>query len=75
MNSYSKDIAEFNSCINNLKQHFDKNNQSFGLMCYQYSNGKAIDNYYSPPSANLGDYIQSLAALQYLPDISSVPVY
>lgn len=40
-----------------------------GLICYTYNDGKAAPGYYAPDVMNIGDYIQSLAARQYLPSV------
>lgn len=41
--------------------------KDYGVMCYNYQNVKSGKSNYSPPRANLGDYVQSLAAWQFLP--------
>jgi len=43
-----------------------------GLICYTYNDGNAEPGYYAPEIMNIGDYVQSLAARQFLP---SVDVY
>lgn len=40
-----------------------------GLICYTYNDGKAEPGYYAPEVMNIGDYIQSLAARQFLPSV------
>ena len=50
--------------INN-KGLYDKN----ALMVYTYNDGIKEDNYYNPNYMNIGDYIQSLAARQFFPNI------
>lgn len=37
-----------------------------GLICYTYNNAEQDEAYYNPMIMNIGDYIQSLAARQYL---------
>lgn len=40
-----------------------------GLICYTYNDGQNEEGYYNPDCMNIGDYIQSLAAKQFLPSI------
>ena len=47
----------------NTKEAYDK----FGLLKYEYKN---LHSGYQPEYLNIGDYIQSLAAKQYLPETS-----
>ena len=41
------------------------------LICYSYNNGEDAEGYYQPSSMNIGDYIQSLAARQFFPNIDT----
>lgn len=41
--------------------------KEYGVMCYNYKYIKNGKSHYSSPNVNLGDYIQSLAAWQFLP--------
>jgi len=43
--------------------------QRNGLICYTYNDGKPEAGYYAPEIMNIGDYIQSLAARQFLPSV------
>jgi len=42
-----------------------------GLICYTYNDGKAEPGYYAPEIMNIGDYVQSLAARQFLPSVDA----
>ena len=39
------------------------------LICYTYNDGIQEDDYYTPITGNIGDYIQSLAASQFFPKV------
>lgn len=40
-----------------------------GLLCYTYNDGQPELGYYAPKIMNIGDYVQSLAARQFLPAV------
>lgn len=43
-------------------------NDNYGVLCYEYKNCfRGKKDIYNPNTVNLGDYVQSLAAMQYLP--------
>lgn len=43
----------------------------FGVLSYAYTNWATEDGSYSPKTMNIGDYIQSLAARQFLPRVDA----
>ena len=63
-------ILDHDVFIRHMKKISKPNVEDFGLICYTYNDGKNEEGYYNPPNCNIGDYIQSLAALQFLPRIN-----
>lgn len=43
----------------------------YGLIAYTYNDGVPAEGYYSPGGMNIGDYVQSLAARQFLPSVDA----
>ncbi len=68
-NAAEKIRAEVNLLYKHLAypEHGRKQRDAWALMSYNY----AGDDYYDCDCVNLGDYIQSLAARQYLPNIDA----
>ena len=62
------------SDVSIMREHIEKvHNETLcdqnALMAYTYNDGIQEDGYYNPAHMNIGDYIQSIAARQFLPRI------
>lgn len=67
MQNKSNDISLMNEHIKNIeKLPKEKYN---GLLCYTYNEGIEEKGYYNPKVMNMGDYIQSLAAKQFIESV------
>ncbi len=55
-----------------LEQAHAKTPKNFGILMYTYNNGVYEKAYYNPKQLNIGDYVQTLAARQFLPTVSAV---
>ena len=59
-----------------MRRHIAKLEHTFpyklnAMIIYTYNNGNARKGYYSPTGMNLGDYVQSIAARQFLPRVDA----
>lgn len=74
LSNQQQEIQTLNFVIDNLfmEEHISKikcTKLPNALISYVYNDGKVADGYYNPNMMNIGDYVQSVAAKQFLPKV------
>ena len=70
--AYSEIIDSNSFCLHKLLLKSKQPESLYGLLKYTYNDETPEPGYYSPWDTNIGDYIQSIAARQFLPSVDAM---